>query len=179
MPRAIGRSRFRKRTSDISGFDYIEIEMIREKSLWIGSDERDDPPPSKLPLGGEGEISQGTYFRSLTSLTIDSERDNPVRYITAGGGITADLTHPYVRVVGSNNNVTITANPRISTGRQSQVLTLFGVGSSITLNNGNGVALMASAPFVINSGSVITFIYNTGGTVWQETSRYNGIGIGG
>ena len=171
-------SRFKKRTSDISGFDGKEIEMDKEKGLWILPDERDDPPPSNLSLGGEGEISTGEYFRSSTNLTIDASRENPVSYVTALGGVTPN-PHPYMRVVGSNEAVNITADPQISVGKEGQVLTLFGVGSSITLDNGTGLNMMGSASFVINSGSVITFIYNTGNTAWNETSRYSGEGIGG
>ena len=171
--------RYKKRTSDFSGFDYLESEMVKEKGLWIGPDERDEPPPSKLSLGGEGEISRGEYFRVSSDIfTIDASVDNPTVYVTADGGITPNL-HPYMRVVGSNEAVNITANPQIAVGKEGQVLVLFGTGSSITLENGNGLALMGSSPFAINSGSVITFIYNSGNTAWNETSRYNGESIGG
>ena len=173
--------RYKKRTSDRSGFDYREIEMVKEGGLWLGPDERDEPPPSRKPLGGEGEISQGgPYYRTSTDIfTLDVDRENPTNYISAAGGITPNFTHPYMRVVGSNAAVTITANPAIAVGRQGQVLTLYGVGSTITIENGNGVATMASAPMALNSGATITFIFNSGNTAWQETSRDNGIGIGG
>lgn len=171
--------RFRKRRSGQSGFDYLAHEMIKEGGVWIGPDERDDPPPSRLSLGGEGDINRGSYFRDSTSLAIDSSRENPTFFIT-DSGITAITNHPYMRVTGSNGAVTITANPAISVGREGQVLTLFCTDSSITINDGNGVSLMASRPISMTSGSVITLIFTTGGNVWQETSRVSSdFGLGG
>ena len=171
--------RYKKRVSDVSGFDFLESEMQKDDGVWYGPDERDNPSPSKLSLGGEGEVSRGTYFRTSTDIfTIDADKINPTVYVTAAGGITPNI-HPYMRVVGSNTAVNITADPQIVAGRNEQVLVLFGVGSSITFENGTGLAMMGSAPFVLNSGNTITFIYNTGGSVWQETSRFSGEGIGG
>lgn len=173
-------NRFRKKTSDQSGFDYLEREMVKENGVWIAPDERDDPPPSKLSLGGEGDISRGDYFRASTSTAIDPSRENPTFYITAAGGITPTYSHPYMRVAGSNSAITIASNPKISAGSQGKSLTLFCTDSNITITNGNGVSLMGSRNLVMRSGSVATFIYTTGGNVWQETSRVNpDIGIGG
>lgn len=174
------KNRFKKRTSDQSGFDYLENEMIKEKGLWIAPDERDDPPPSKISLGGEGEISRGSYFRSSTSTAIDSDRENPTFHITAGGGITPSYSHPYMRVTGSGGAVTISANPSIAIGAEGKVLTLFCTDSSITINNGNGVSLMGSQNLVMQSGSVSVFMFNTANNAWNETSRVSpDYGIGG
>ncbi len=171
-------NRFKLRLSDQSGFQYLEREMIREKGMWIGPDEKDEPPPSKISLGGEGDIALGSYFRNSTSTAV--ENVNPTFFITAAGGISPTLTHPYMRVTGSNSAVTISANPRISTGVEGQVITLFCTDSNITLTNGQGISLMGSATMTMRSGSVITFIYNTANNAWNETSRVNpDIGIGG
>ena len=150
--------------------------MIKEDGVWINANEKDNPPPSKISLGGEGDISLGTYFRSSTSTAVENE--NPTFYITAAGGISPGYDHPYMRITGSNGAITITANPRIATGPDGKVLTLFCTDSQITINNGNGVATMASTPIVLNSGSVATFIYNTGNMAWNETSRFD-YGFGG
>ena len=173
------RDRYKKRVSDISGFDGFEHEMLKERGLWMFPDERDNPPPSKLSLGGEGDVNRGSYFRSNTNITVsDSGLDNPVQYITAAGGITPSFTHPYMRVVGSNSNINISANPQIAVGPNQKVLTLYGVGSTITIENGDGVATMGSAPFALGSGNSITLIFTTGGNIWQETSRFSGEGAG-
>ena len=163
-------SRFLKFTSDRDGFDDMRVAMLKDGSSIVNPDEYDTPPPSKKSLGGEGDIAQGELRQDGTSTDTPSGSDNPTVYITAAGGITPS-THPFMLVVGSNSNVTISANPQIVRGKQNQILTLFGTGSSITLQNGNGVATMGSSILVLNSGYVATFIYNTGGTVWQETSR--------
>lgn len=172
-------NRFKKRTSDRSGFDYLEHEMVKEKGLWIAPDERDDPPPSKISLGGEGDISRGTYFRDSTALTIDDDRLNPTFYITAAG-ITPSFSHPYMRITGSNNAVTITANPRIAAGAEGQVITLFCTDSNITISNGNGVSLIGSQNLLLSSGAIAVFMYNTANNAWNETSRVSpDVGIGG
>jgi len=171
-------NRFKKRTSDRSGFDYLEREMVKEAGEWIGPDERDDPPPSKVSLGGEGDINQGSYFRASTSTDIDASVLNPTFYITAAEGISPVYDHPYMRVSGSNGAITISANPSIAVGQEGKVLTLFCTDSQITINNGNGVATIASTPIVLNSGGISVFMFNSGDTAWKETSRFSE-GIGG
>lgn len=168
-------SRFKKRSSDRSGFDYKEIELIDDEGHLVGKDEFDQPPPSKLSLGGEGDISQGE-MRSTTSLEIESSRLNPTFYITAAGGITPTFSHPYMRIAGSNQAVTVTANPQITRGRQNDVLTLHCVGSDITLSHGTGLNLMGSSGYLMRSGAILSLIYTTGDTAWQELSRSQGIG---
>ena len=170
--------RFKKRTSDQSGFDYLEREMAKEDGIWIGTDERDDPPPSKISLGGEGEISQGAYFRSSTSTAVENE--NPTFYITDSGGITPNYNHPYMRVSGSNSAITIVANPQIAIGQEGNFLTLFCTDSGIRIVNGNGVATVGSAHIQMTSGSVSVFMFNTANNAWNETSSVSPkYGIGG
>ena len=170
--------RFRKKTSDRSGFDYLEREMVKESGVWIGLDERDDPSPSTQSLGGEGEISSGAYFRTSTSTDVVNE--NPTFYITAAGGITPTYIHPYMRVSGSNAAVTISADPQIVTGVEGKVLTLFCTDSQITITNGNGVATVGSVSIVLDSGSIAVFMYNSGDLAWKETSYVSpNFGIGG
>lgn len=175
----MAKDRFRKRTSGRSGFDYLSHEMIKEKGVWIASDERDDPPPSRLSLGGEGDINRGSYFRDSTSTAIDSDRENPTFYIT-DSGITPITNHPYMRVTGSNGAVTIAADPQISAGREGQVLTIFCTDSSILITNGSGVATVASQNLLLTSGGVAVFFFNTANNAWNETSRVSSdFGIGG
>ena len=171
-------NRFRKRVSDRSGFYYLEKDMVKEDGIWIGIDERDTPPPSKFSLGGEGDISRGSFFRTSTSTEIDPAVENPTFYITAAGGISPNYDHPYMRVTGSNDAITVSANPQISVGQEGKVLTLFCTDSGITLANGNGVATIASTNIAMTSGSVSVFFFNSGNNAWNETSRVS-YGFGG
>lgn len=169
--------RYKKRRSDLSGFDYLEHEMIKENGIWIGPDERDDPPPSKLSLGGEGDISLGSYFRDSTSTAVTYE--NPTFYITASG-ITPVTNHPYMRVTGSNGTVTLATTSQIAVGREGQVLTLFCTEFPIVFSNGSGISLMGSQNLILTSGAVAVFMYNTANNAWNETSRVSSdFGIGG
>lgn len=174
MPRI---SRFKRRLSDRSGFKYYEIELVKQTPAWkVHPDEFDQPPLSRLPLGGEGEVSPGEPRINSAFTVANTETpagyDNPVVYITAAGGIVPNFTHPWMYVTGSNQAVTLSATPQIAAGRQGQVLTLQCVDSAITLSHGNGVNLMTSAGSVqISSGMVVTFFYTTGGSVWNEVSR--------
>ena len=172
MPRI---SRFLLFDSQRSGFKYFKIQLVKDGPYLVAPDEFDQPPPSRKSLGGEGEIATGEIrsgadFSSISDTDTPSTSSNPIVFITAAGGITPN-THPFMLISGSNAAVTISANPQIVRGRQNQVLTLLCADSTVTLTNGNGIATMGSSIAVLTSGRIITFMYQTGGTVWQETSR--------
>ena len=173
--------RYKVRNSDRSGFKYKQRELVKDGPSWVHPDEIDAPPPSKISLGGEGDISgdprPNSTFYSAGTGNILPVYDHPTFFITAVGGITPDFNHAYMRIEGSNGNITVSANPSIKIGIQSQVLSLFCTGSSITLNHGNGLNMMGSTGFTMQSGGVLTLIYNSGNTAWNETSRSsNGFG---
>lgn len=164
-------SRFKRRNSDRSGFKFFEIELVKDGPWKVSQDEYDTPPPSKKSLGGEGDVSLGEIRDSSESLDIPTGLDNPVHFITAAAGITPDFNHPFMYVTGSNSDITLSANPQIVRGIEGQVLTLVGVGSSITVDNGTGLNLMGSNRFIITSGATLGLIYTSGGSVWNETFR--------
>lgn len=171
-------SRFKLRDSDRSGFTFTEQSLIKDGTWKVGGDEVDAPPPSRISLGGEGETAQGEAITANSFGVVQVATpfyDNPVSYLTAAGGITPSFVHPWMYITGSLTNITISANPQIVAGREAQVLTLYGVGSTVRITNGTGVAVMGSVPLVIGSGDVATFIYNTGASVWLETSRGRGV----
>ena len=175
MPRI---SRYKKFTSDRSGFDTFEIQTIKDGPYKVMPEEFDTPPPSRKSLGGEGEVSGEfrTSGSSQDSGTLDTPAgfDNPTVYITAAAGITPSFTHPWMRLSGSNAAITVTATPAIVRGREGQVLTLQCVDSSFTLTHGsvNAVNLLGSGGSVtIRSGGAITLYYATGNLAWNEASR--------
>ena len=166
-------SRFQLQDSARSGFTQKKISLVKDVGLLVGGDEKDTPPPSKRSLGGEGESSGDprlTTGFTVAGIATPSGLDNPVVYVTTAG-ITATFTHPWMRVAGSNSAIDITANPQVTRGTQSQVLTLECVGSAITLDHGNGLNLMGSTRFVMQSGATISLMYQSGATVWSEVSR--------
>lgn len=173
--------RFRKGTSDRSGFDTKQIQLIKDNGIMVAPEEFDEPPPSKKSLGGEAEATgdarnNSDFSDGISALDTPPGHDNPVFEITAAGGITPQafkepMRHPFMRVTGSGSAINITADPQIVRGRQGDILTLVCTDSDITLDHGTGLNLMASSNFIMDSGSVISFFYTTGGTVWNETSR--------
>ena len=167
-------SRFKLRDSDRSGFIEREVDLIRDKGFLVSAEEYDTPPPSEIPLGGEGDLSGDPRSNSTFTITnINTPiNDKPTYYITVGGGISPDLTTPWMNITGSNGTIDITKNPQISSGKQNDILTLFCTDSSIKLDHGTGLNMMSSAGFTMTSGSIITFIYSSGNTAWNETSRY-------
>ena len=169
-------SRFLKYISDRDGFYGFRIGMVKDGPYVVFPEEYDVPPPSKKSLGGEGDIAVGEARSggfTIGGIATPSGYDNPTVYLTGSGQISPSFTHPWMRVSGSNNAVTVTANPRIIAGAQSQILTLQCVDSSITLSNGNGIATMGSSILVLSSGMSATFVYNTGGVAaWYEASRF-------
>lgn len=175
MPRI---SRFKRRNSDRSGFKFYEIELIKDGPWKVAGDEFDTPPPSRIPLGGEGDIATGeplafsNFQLGVGATSASFANSNPTVFLTAAGGITPTFTHPWMYISGSNTNVTIATTPQIAAGKQSQVLTLQCVGSTVTLSQGSGVNFMDSrGSLTMISGRVVTFVYQTGGSVWWEASR--------
>jgi len=173
-------SRFKKRSSDRSGFDYFQIGLVKDKNWLVAPDERDDPPPSKRSLGGEGDVSgsprSSSSFVTQTGtglLDVPTEVDNPIVYVLAADGIRPS-THPFMRISGSNGTVNITADPQIAAGKESQILTLVCVDSGVQFDHGTGVNMIGSAGYLMRSGDVSVFMYHTGGTVWDEVSRSPG-----
>lgn len=176
--------RYKKRSSARSGFDYKDRELVKDGAYWVHPDEIDQPPPSKQSLGGEGDISgdprANSDFWTSGTANILEVYPNPIVYVVGTNGLTPDFTHPYMRVEGSNGNITLVSNPRIAAGREGQVLTLFCTGTNrFAIPHGSGVNLMASANMVLFSGGIATFIYNTANNAWNETSRITEGGFGG
>ena len=177
MPRI---SRYKLRESDRSGFKCFEIELVKQGPWKVAGDEFDQPPPSKVPLGGEGDVAgearANSDFADSVVVVTDTGTGlgNPVLYITAAGGIIPSFTHPWMNVTGSNAAVTVTAQPAIARGREGQILTLQVVDSSITLSHGsiNAINFMDSrGSLTVVSGMIVTFIFNTGNQAWNEASR--------
>ena len=177
-------SRFRKRESDRSGFNYKQIEMVRDKGALVGSDEFDAPPPNIKPIGGEGDISPGFTNPFYTSFT-SNQVQVTTQFVTAAGGINfvtgfdeAGDVNPidqWVLVAGSNGTVNITANPQITAGQQNNQFTVQCVGSSVILENGSGLSM--PRPFTMTSGDIINFFYSQTDNLWHETSRGNQFGF--
>lgn len=174
-------SRFKKKSSDRSGFDYFEYQLVKDKFWKVGAEEFDTPPPSKLNLGGEGDsageprVDATASTWAASSLGVPISVDNPTVYITAAGGISPSFVHPWMRISGSNNAVSLTAIPQIVRGQQSQVLTLQCVDSSVTISHGsaNAVNFMDSrGTLQLTSGMVLTLFYDTSNLAWNETARF-------
>lgn len=177
MPRI---SKYKLKESDRSGFKGFEISFVKDGPWKVMGEEFDAPPPSRIPLGGEGDVSgesrtNSDFADGISATDTANVSIKPTTYITAAGGITPSFTHPWMRITGSNNAVDISATPNITRGREGQVLTLQCVDSAVTLNHGsaNAVNFMDSrGTLQLTSGMVITFIYNSGNQVWSEASRF-------
>ena len=166
-------SRFKKRSSDRSGFDFFERELVKDGPWKVAADDYDTPPPSKKSLGGEGDVSGSPRSNSaftVANTEVPTEVDNPLVFITAAAGITPS-THPFMRIGGSLSTIDITANPQIAAGKEGQVLTLVLAASNITLDHGTGLNMIGSIGYVMRSGDISVFQFHSAGTVWDETSR--------
>src|SRR3990167_5963411 len=100
-------SRFKLRDSARDGFTRKERSLVKDGPWKVGAEELDTPPPSKLPLGGEGDVSAGAALSAndfaVGDLATPAAYDNPTHYLTAAGGITVSTAHPWMYVVGSLN----------------------------------------------------------------------------
>ena len=174
-----------RRTSCPSGLPATRSPTARwlagvKDGPWIvHGGERDQPPPSRRPLGGEGDVSgeplaDAGFALGVAATTASALNAIPTTYITAAGGIQPSFTFPWMRVSGSNAAVTVTAVPAIARGQQNQVLTLQCVDSAVTLSHGsaNAINFMDSrASLQMTSGLIVTFFFNTANQAWNEVSR--------
>lgn len=180
--------RFRWWLSDRSGFQFGFTPLttypnaysresgrpIKDNGIQICPSEYDQPPPSTKPLGGEGEI--GTGARDNSSPSVDSnvylvpaESLIPVTYVNSSQSI-AWNNEPVVFIAGSNAQQIMASNPQMQSAENNKQICFMCVGSSITLNNGNGLALHTPS-YVMQSGSLLNLLYQTANSLWYETSR--------
>ena len=172
--------RYKLRNSDRSGFTEKEISLVYDKGSLVAPDEYDTPPPSDIPLGGEGDISGDPRANSATSYATPSGQGFGVQYITALGGISfvngddsdgdPNDNLGWVYVSGSNSTIDITKDSQISAGAQNDIITVEGVGSGVILQTGSGL-LLRSPSFLVDSGAIISFFYSQTDNLWHETSR--------
>lgn len=175
-------SQFKKRDSSRDGFTYLERSMINDKGVLVGPGEFDRPPPSDKSIGGEGEVTQGNTRSDYEDTDTPTENKVQVQYLTSSNSIKwvertyrssgENLNSGFFYITGSLAAVDIAVNPQITAAKQGQILTMLCIDSGVTLQDGNGLSLYEQ--YVMGSGDAITLIYNSGNTVWQETSRSNG-----
>ena len=181
MPRT---QRFKLRESARSGFVYRETTLVDDEGSLVSAGEFDQPPPSNIPLGGEGESSPGDtnpFYTSYTSSVIS--RATQIIQTTSRIVSTpeqAELNNQPMRnwiwIVGSLTNITLNSNPQVTAGREGQTLILHCVGSAIAISHSNGLALIGGQPFYMDSGAILCLTYTSGNSatktqVWLETSR--------
>ena len=172
--------RFKKRVSDRSGFDYLERELVRDNGALVGPDEIDMPPPSNRPTGSEGEVSPGFTRTGYDSYATPAGFNFVTQFVTASGGINFVVGYDesgqrnpnasWIYVSGSNEAITVSANPQITRGQQGYIMTVECVGSNVTLQDGNGLDLRSSL-YVMESGSILSLFYSATDNLWHETSR--------
>ena len=167
------KSRFQPYNSDRSGFKYKKVQLLKDKGYLVHPDEFDTPPPSKIPLGGMGDVSgsarANSDFTSANSILIPTVSQKQTVSVTADTSIRWNL-EPYVYVSGSLNDIVMTADPQIITGASNQTLAFFCVGSTITILSANNVALR-SERYRMTSGAILNMIYLFENSAWVETSR--------
>lgn len=189
-PRDKYSQRFRIYTSERSGFDFGFIPItslpnaytreagkpVQDVDILVSPTEFDTPPPSNKPLGGIGDISSANVrpnsdFTDANAFITPPQSLPVIYYVTSSSTIPWN-TDPVVYIGGSLNNVTMASNPQISAGQGQRVVAWQGVGSNVTLNSGNGLTFdFKRVPFlVMESGSIITGIWNATDNTWHITS---------
>ena len=178
--------RFRIYVSERSGFEFgFQPITSKPNAYWresgkpvqdinvkVSPDEFDTPPPSKKPLGGEGDISNGDV-RAGSNFSTPSNvfiMDSSQFVLVSSSNSIAWNRDPWTQIAGNRAALTMAVNPQLVAGAQSQQVTLMCVSNQITLLNGSGLTLRTSR-FTMTSGSIISFMYQSDNSIWQETSR--------
>jgi len=169
-----------KETSKRSGFDNFNRfgkklwTSIKQNGIEIAPDEYDTPPPSSKSLGG-ADISGSPRANATSTDTLDSNNYS-IQLVTAAGGIRL-TSEPWLRVAGTTATVDVASNPQISLGAQGRYIAIECTSNQILLEEGNGLSLVGSSQFLMNSGSIITMFCDRTSNLWRETSRTNNGGI--
>jgi hypothetical protein len=172
------KKKYLLRDSDRSGFTHRNVELFNDNGHLVAGDEIDAPPPSNRLYPDEGGVSFGdvrsnptdysNQTPSVTQVLASTSQINLNHGVDNAGQYTYNKSIVYV--AGSNSAVTLTSNPQIVPSVQSDLLTIQGAGSSVTLVNGNGLRLYSNS-LRLDSGSLVTFFYDATGGLWCETSR--------
>ncbi len=185
-PRSRDSGRFRIYVSDRSGFEFgfqpitsrpnaygrESGKPVQDLNIKVSPEEFDTPPPSKQPLGGEGDISNGNIRPNSDPSTASN-----AFIVTSANLVSVSSSSsiawnqdPWTNIYGSLLTQTMAVNPQVVAGAQNQQITLLCVSNQITLLNGSGLGLRTTQ-LTMTSGSVLCLMYQTSNTIWQETSR--------
>lgn len=184
-PRSRDSGRFRIYVSDRSGFEFgfqpitsypnaytrESGKPVQDINIKVSPDEFDTPPPSRQPLGGEGDISNGNVRQN-------SDFANPSNaFIATSANITLVSSSnaiswnqdPWTNIAGTVSIQTMAVNPQVIAGAQNQQITILCLSNQITLINGSGLTLRKN--YIMTSGSLLCLMYQTSNSTWFETSR--------
>ena len=143
---------------------------VTDHGIMVSPDEYDQPPPSTKHLGGEGEIGTGARDNAESTATPASNLI-PVNYLISSSTIPWNQDNVPIYVTGSLTTVILGNNP-LSNGIQGLYISIQGVGSSVTINSGNGITFdFINRPSIaLGSGGIATLIYNATDSTWHVTS---------
>lgn len=127
-----------------------------------------------LDQSGKLKTAWRTYFHDARDEINLGEAPAPQQEIAATVGIkvTSQRTNITIRVIsGSAGDTNVTANPRVSTGFDGQVITIVGEDNTktVTLADGNGLKLSAGITFKEHTNLVVE--YNAEKKLWIEKTR--------
>ena len=181
--------RFRWWNSDRSGFQFgfspltsppnsyyrEDGRPVRDNGIIVSPDEYDQPPPSQKPLGGPdigvGARANSSFATDSNVYAIPSESQPNIQYLTSTSVIGWNYNNIPIYIVGSNNSITLGTNS-LAIGPHGTYISLYCVGSSVTMNSGNGITFdFINKPSLrMDSGSIMTLISNATDSTWHVTS---------
>lgn len=168
-------SRYKLRDSDRSGFKCKEIALVKDDGFLVSPDEKDTPPPSSKPLGGEGEVSRGdmrdVYLGTVGETAAPTSSIRPVYILDISDSIPYVSDETWLQVAGTSATVNLTSNPQMRAGQQGKLVAIECVSNQLVLEDGNGLSMPST--YNMNSGAIWVAVYDTGNNVWQEASRSN------
>ena len=141
---------------------------VNDKGIQVAPDEYDTPPPSTKSLGGEGEIGTGVR---INSTDVNDTPVTQVQYLTNSTIISWNYDNVPIYIAGSLTAITLVNNP-LAIGPNGTYIALFCVGSSVTMNSGNGITFdFTNRPAIrMDSGGIVTLISNATDSTWHVTS---------
>lgn len=163
---------FQPITSPPNAYTRESGKPVSDGGLKVSPTSFDTPPPSKQPLGGEGDISgdprSNSDFATPSNVYIIPPESTKVIVSVNSSTAIAWNDQPIVYITGALTNMTMSVNPQIVRGTQGQIISMQGVGSSVALVNGSGITVDFNQALVtMDSGDIGTFIYNATDSTWH------------
>ena len=93
--------KYKLKNCDICGFTFHINELRKQNGLWKCSRDYDATKPSKISLGGEGEVGSAEIRSNSDTVDTPAESERVVFIVTNSGGVNINKNVPWMVITAS------------------------------------------------------------------------------